>query len=636
MHDQGVVMNRKLVRILAALLALISTRSFAEDLATYVGNCKTQLGLPQSAQFPTMNCLNGVLFALPDPNNGNGDPTNDWVVHTRVNESVDMVAACRWLSPTPPPPPNVQRAISLEMQIHNRDNGATCFFQARNDQAIPQGQNPNFTINPQIVPPTAANAGSYWLQPADIDQSGTGGTRCAGCHVAGPYIASARIVDALGKFGLLNNGHDTYYDTTGTSSKRYHVVNAGVPGSAFEHWETDLTQPFAVKNDCSAACHILGTNSTFSDVTAFIFTLIPSYQSDFQKVMAANLMAPDDDFSPYHWINNDNPFKAGDPGDSEKFGVAKATYPRLLRDCQSPSKIEAHVVNSDLWFSTPNSFPNKLQYFNLRDGLKCNNADQGGGTCGDYTTAYLCPNGWVSGPAHAVTSAGDDESRSRATGICANPTAIRATLPSGHGATTEYGPNDRLAKFDPDGLECRNGDQGSGQSCSNYVVRYSSCSTVPEDFNLVSSWSGRDLTATNTNNDAETRAQPDNQTWSSQDWAVEYIQPTAAAFSSNIPRVQTFVRLRNVWSGRYLNVQNQGENAKVTTYDLHEDWTSEMWLAEPVAGSNDVRFRNVWSGRYLTVVDNGDFAQVLAQTLSSQNWASQRWSINRSFLVGQR
>ena len=358
--------------------------------------------------------------------------------------------------------------------------------------------------------------------------------------------------------------------------------------------------------------------------------------TDFQKVIDAGLMYPDYDISPYHWINSDNPFKAGDPGDSEKFGVAKAQFPRLLRDCQSPSKIEAHMVSSDNWFSTPNSFPNKFQYFNLRDGLKCNNADQGGGTCNDYTTAYLCPNGWVSGPAHALTAAGDDESRFRATGICANPTAIRATTPSGHGATTEYGPNDRLAQFDPDGLECRNGDQGSSQSCSNYVVRYSSCSTVPEDFNLVSSLSGRDLTATSVNNDAETRAQPDNQQWNSQDWAIEYISPTTAVRNLNINRVETFVRLRNVSSNRYLNQQSFGENSKITTYDLHEDWTSEMWLAEPVAGSNDVRFRNVWSGRYLTVVDGGDFSQVLAQTLSSQNWSSQRWAIKRSFLVGQR
>ena len=164
-------MNMKFVRVCAALLAFAPLQVLAEDLATYVSNCKTALGLPQTTQFPAMNCLNGVLFALPDPTNGNGDPTNDWVVHTRVNESIDMVAACRWLNPTPPPPPNVQRAISLEMQIHNRDNGATCFFEARNDQAIPQGQNPNFTINPQIVPPTAANAGSYWVQPAAIDRA---------------------------------------------------------------------------------------------------------------------------------------------------------------------------------------------------------------------------------------------------------------------------------------------------------------------------------------------------------------------------------------------------------------------------------------------------------------------------------
>ena len=35
------------------------------------------------------------------------------------------------------------------------------------------------------------------------------------------------------------------------------------------------------------------------------------------------------------------------------------------------------------------------------------------------------------------------------------------------------GPNDRLAQFDNQGLQCVNSSQGSGQSCQNYVVRFS-------------------------------------------------------------------------------------------------------------------------------------------------------------------
>ena len=47
-------------------------------------------------------------------------------------------------------------------------------------------------------------------------------------------------------------------------------------------------------------------------------------------------------------------------------------------------------------------------------------------------------------------------------------------------------------------------------------------------------------------------------------------------------------------------------------------------------GSGEVRFRNVGSGRYLTVgnyTSDPYFAPMFSQTLSAQNWASQRWVV---------
>ena len=35
-----------------------------------------------------------------------------------------------------------------------------------------------------------------------------------------------------------------------------------------------------------------------------------------------------------------------------------------------------------------------------------------------------------------------------------------------------------------------------------------------------------------------------------------------------------------------------------------------------------VRLRNVWSGRYLAVVDTGDYAEILSKTLNT-GWSSQ-------------
>jgi hypothetical protein len=195
-------------------------------------------------------------------------------------------------------------------------------------------------------------------------------------------------------------------------------------------------------------------------------------------------------------------------------------------------------------------------------------------------------------------------------------TAIQAGVTLSNGWTyTSYGPNDRLAQFDEYGLVCNNADQPNGQ-CSNYVVRYENCTAAPTAYTarLSSVWSGRLLTATGTQNNAETRAQPANASWNSQDWVIEPVTNTG------------YVRLKNVWSGRYLNVQNNNENAGILVYDLVPEWTSQQWKVEPISGSSDVRLRNVWTGRYLTVVDTSNYAVIRAQTLN-RGWARKRWRI---------
>ena len=133
--------------------------------------------------------------------------------------------------------------------------------------------------------------------------------------------------------------------------------------------------------------------------------------------------------------------------------------------------------------------------------------------------------------------------------------------------------------------------------------------------NFKSSWSGKVLTATANQNDADIKAQPNNDSWTSQDWEIEPIEG-----SNN-------VRLKNKWAGKYLNVQNQNENAKVVCYELHEDWLSMQWSMEPVAGNSEqVRLKNAWSGKYLTVETNGDYANIWAQSLNT-SWPSQKWIV---------
>ena len=588
-------MSRKLVRVCAVLVALTSMQVNAEDLATYVNHCKTQLGF---TTLPAMNCLNGQRFAFPNQ----GDPAiEDWVVYARVNESVDMTGACRWLHPEQPTP----RAVSIEVNVHNRDTGKTCFFSAKS--VILPGAGIE-TSDPQMVSPTATGAANYWKRPDEIANTTI---ECVGCHVNGPYIASPRIAPYLERLGLLNNGHDTYLDST--SSRNYRAVSP--PGGAFSNWD-NLVRQYAVGDSCSQGCHVIGFNSPATEVTIFRSQLLPSIGNVIANI--GSVMEPWDDVSDYRWINRDNPFRSGDAGDVERFGYAKAEYGTLLSNCNKPRELRAHAANDDHYLNTKAVGPDKLAYFNARDGLKCVAADQSDGQCNNYSTSYRCNGVWTTPQDHAPTVSGDDESRSRQSGICANPTAIQASTPSGRGVMTLNGPKDRLVQFDAEGLECRNVDQGTGQSCSNYVVKFADCDSVSAAprYNLASSSSNRDLTATSSTSGAETRAQPDNNGWTTQDWVVESIL------------YSRYVRLKNFGTGKYLSVQNTSENAKVVTVNFSETSTSQQWISEPVALTNDVRFKNVASGRYLTVADGGDFSQVLSQTLNT-GWSSQRWKINK-------
>jgi len=584
-------MHKKLVSAIAALVTLACANAFAEDLATYVGSCRTEVGFTNAELPASINCYDGYLFA--GPNDVPGEPdTSDYVVYRRVNEKVDLAMACRWLFGSKTAP---QLAASIEMQVHNRENGNTCFFSAKK-QPVPPGQDGTHAVPPSIVLPTASNGSTYWHAPDEINGQVT---QCVNCHAAGPYIASPRIGATLARYGLLNNGHDT-------TGYKFRAV-----GQTFAQWNP-IIQGYLNKTDCSGSCHALST-STVSDVKIGFGVLLPSINTVIGKIIDAGLMAPSPPESDYLWINGDNPTKSDDVGDAELFANHKAEFPGIMRNCETPTVIDARMEGSFDWFTT-GTFPDKLATFNLRDGLRCVNTDQADGTCNDYSVSYLCNGGWI-GPTSIDTPAGTgDDERRPANQACSNPTAMLAFTTVGGVQRYSYAPADRLSQWSADGLVCRNADQGAGQRCSNYIVRYRSCNSTIQTFNLSSSFGGRRLTATSTSNDAETRAQPDNPTWNSQDWVIER---TGSG---------TTVRLRNIYSGKYLNVRSQAEDARITTYDFVDGWTSMQWYAEHAAGTNDVRFRNVWSGKYLTVVDQSDYSVILAKTLNT-TWPSQRWSI---------
>ncbi|HEX2585356.1 MAG TPA: hypothetical protein VHL14_09490, partial [Steroidobacteraceae bacterium] len=97
---------------------------------------------------------------------------------------------------------------------------------------------------------------------------------------------------------------------------------------------------------------------------------------------------------------------------------------------------------------------------------------------------YFCNSswtGWINSFRPNPGTAGDLEWGSSKVAVCASPSAIQLSVDpgDGYGALTMVGPADRLAKFDNDGLICRNSDQGPGNTCSNYVVQFQCRTSQP-------------------------------------------------------------------------------------------------------------------------------------------------------------
>ncbi len=484
--------------ILSCALALGFTHiaHAADDLDDYVGFCQEQLGF---GDLPDLNCNDGDLFA---PNKGAPDQTNDYMGYYKVNNDVDLVFACRWLThDIEAPSQGFQASRSIELQVHNRETGGTCFFSAIEgeiDIVDEMGNVVTTQINrasTKIRSITAPDAASYWRQPEEMNAE----VQCVGCHAAGTYIASPRIAPFLSKYGLLNNGHDTLNMFASGSlenmPRRFHAV-AAEPGSLFHAWNDRINDDNVVDtNTCASGCHSYvrpeqSPPARCESSTCGGDVIIPSIAMDYASIISANVMEPRQQHSPYRWINYDS---VDEGSDQETYTNASREYSYLMDSCNNPEVLEARVVGSDYTFSTADVFQDKLEFFNLRDGLRCIDGNQSDGQCNDYETRYLCPrrslgepNYWthdwaetwydVDDPAPTM----DDESRaalaSAGVNICDGdePLAIQARTADKDGFSA-FGPNDRLNKFDEDGLICRNEDQPDGAQCSNYVVRYKNC-----------------------------------------------------------------------------------------------------------------------------------------------------------------
>jgi hypothetical protein len=659
----------KAIRLIAAALAsLAAVDVYAQsELQTYVGRCQNELQFSASQVPDTIDCTQGKLFDLSFTT-----PINDRVVYHRVTDKVDLVAACRWGNTRFLAQPKDTAFISMELIIHNRDTGGTCFFAAKDvltgDAAIrpipaPIAAPTNF--KPVPGEPGKLLADKFWMQPTDLNNkklptdpehtpSKYGFIRCVGCHSQGPYIASKAIARDLAGYGLLNDGHDTR--TNFAASKHYYVVGSSPhttdPATdtnthAFREWNRIISRNNIP--ECGNSCHMLAANSTagpiFDPQPGNVTRVLPSIAQDIAEY-AISGMPPYDDASEIRWMNLATPWASGI--EVETFERAKdsnngTASSSILSNCAVPGEAEAIAVGmrrerffddpdggplpppwDDTVFSTAEMklLPNRLNTFNLKEGVLCLNSEQAPGrTCVNYQTSYLCDDKWTDETlgfwfdTDTPSTSGDHEQRSRVAGLCANPTGIKTRFQQGANYVVVHGPTDRLAQFNKQRLACNNADQIDGK-CSNYVVRYRTCASgsLPGANGVRSVWSSRLLTASAASNGAQVRGQPSNAGWNTQRWMVED--------EVNTP----YVRLRNTGTNTYLNVRGQEESAVVETYEIR-DWDSQRWVREAIPGSSEVRFRNVWSGKYLTLRDTTDYSAVYSQTLSNQNWPSQRWAI---------
>src|SRR5688572_24178223 len=146
-------MNTSIRQLMAACLVFMPLAVMAQksDLQIYVERCQTELQFAASDVKP-MNCNDGNNFAT-----ASRSGINDYVVHQRANPNVDVVAACRWGNGRFDTGDNT-KFISLELLIHNRQNGGTCFFAAKD-----VGPDPIRPVSTVIVSPTNF---------ADLDRDG--------------------------------------------------------------------------------------------------------------------------------------------------------------------------------------------------------------------------------------------------------------------------------------------------------------------------------------------------------------------------------------------------------------------------------------------------------------------------------
>lgn len=230
-------MLRSRLLILCLFLATVSFADAGDTLKQYAEQCEAATGI----SIEDFNCDSGTLVPSthvtgsypnavcdrPNQLNQECDPGSRFQVLPGSNDRAYAVAHCRKRGH----PANNGKYKDIAVIQHNKDNGATCFY-----QALDENLDGNVTAPKKESWP--------WYSPAR-----TAAVQCARCHDSGPLVRSPYLAQLTGPNKLPGSG-DSSFNSIG---QHYSFV-----GTDFAQWKVYQVE---VQGNLCNRCHRMGVSN---------------------------------------------------------------------------------------------------------------------------------------------------------------------------------------------------------------------------------------------------------------------------------------------------------------------------------------------------------------------------------------
>jgi hypothetical protein len=333
-HTKGVTMRHHRFLLFWIVMAASSSAYAADTLEEFAKQCDEAIGVT----VPDFSCDKGT--EVPDthptstpakygpgvekcdrPNHLNKecDPGSRFQVLSSDANSY-VVAHCRKQGHAPLD----GKYSDIAVIQHNVNNGATCFYQALQEDA------PGGLDGKNVKAPSKGGAAWPWKTPAK-----SAGIGCGACHDNGPIVRSPYLSQVKGADGklLLPGAKEPF--TFNNSGEPYYFV-----GSDFASWKAFKVE---VKNNECTNCHRMGVNnvpihgSLGANGTSKDFGLRATAKD--QGLTDKNSLSAD---SPM-WMVPDDPDGSG----LDKFSQAHADSAKAIKDCADKFKAGSPLPNTD-------------------------------------------------------------------------------------------------------------------------------------------------------------------------------------------------------------------------------------------------------------------------------------------------